>query len=336
MNTNSAISESTTVITIHNLTKIFKDFWGRARVKAVDNISIEIQRGEVFGLLGPNGSGKSTTLKMLLGLLFPTSGKVSILGKPVSSVSVKEKIGFLPEESYLYGYLTASETLHFYGKLFDLSARERTKRTRELLEMVGLGKVTNRPVREFSKGMARRLGLAQALINDPEIIFLDEPTSGLDPIGTRQIKDLILDLKKQGKTILLCSHLLADVEDVCDRIAILYGGKIKVAGKVDELLKKHDSIQINLPTLKAETIESIKKTIKQIENNPEITLEHPTDRLENFFLKVVQQAVSDKDETSGADLSVIKNTENTEDSSEKPQDDAKQNAQRSQTELKKI
>ncbi len=292
----------TAVICTKNLTKIFKDFWGRPRVKAVDNLSLEITRGEVFGLLGPNGSGKSTTLKMLLGLLFPTKGKIAIMGKPVSNVAIKQRIGFLPEESYLYGYLTAHETLAFYGKLFDIPARDRKKRADQLLDMVGLGRVGSRPVREFSKGMTRRLGLAQALINDPDLVFLDEPTSGLDPIGTRQIKDLIIDLKKNGKTVLLCSHLLADVEDVCDRISILYGGKIKVCGKVGDLLKKHDALHVNLPHLKQSTIDEIKKIITKSEAGAEVSIEHPTDRLENFFLKIVQQAVEDKEETSGADV----------------------------------
>ena len=305
---------SQVVIKTNNLTKIFKDFWGRNKVKALDKLSIEITQGEVFGLLGPNGSGKSTTLKLLLGLLFPSSGKVSIFGKPINNIAIKEKIGFLPEESYLYGYLTARETLFFYGKLFDIPPKQIDKRASQLLEMVGLGKVGSRPVREFSKGMARRLGLAQALINDPDLIFLDEPTSGLDPIGTRQIKDLIVELKNRGKTILLCSHLLADVEDVCDRIAILYGGKIRVIGKVSELLKKHDSLQVNLPELKPETLEQIKNIIGKTENMPDITVEHPTDRLEKFFLKVIEQAVEDKSETSGAEVlkSQPQTPENTE------------------------
>ncbi len=289
-----------TVIKTVNLTKIFKDFWGRPRVKAVKGLNLEIHQGEVFGLLGPNGSGKSTTLKLLLGLLFPTTGKVSILGKPVSNIAIKEKIGFLPEESYLYGYLNAKETLKFYGNLFNLPSKTLKKRSDQLLEMLGLSSNANRPVKEFSKGMARRLGLAQALINDPDIIFLDEPTSGLDPLGTKQIKDLVLDLKQRGKTVLLCSHLLADVEDVCDRIAILYGGKIKVEGKVEDLLQKHDTLQINLPALQENTILEIKKLISKHENNPDIKIEHPTDRLEKFFLNIINQAVTDKEETSGA------------------------------------
>jgi len=289
------------VIKTVNLTKIFKDFWGRPRVKALNGLNLEIHQGEVFGLLGPNGSGKSTTLKLLLGLLFQTTGKISVLGKPVSNVSIKEKIGFLPEESYLYGYLNAKETLKFYGNLFNLPAKTLKQRSAQLLEMVGLTKNANRPVKEFSKGMARRLGLAQALINDPDIVFLDEPTSGLDPLGTKQIKDLVLDLKQRGKTVLLCSHLLADVEDVCDRIAILYGGKVRIQGKVEDLLQKHDTLQINLPDLKENTVLEIKKLISKHENNPEIKIEHPTDRLEKFFLKIINQAATDKEETSGAE-----------------------------------
>ncbi len=297
------------VIKTVNLTKIFKDFWGRPRVRAVNELNLEIYQGEVFGLLGPNGSGKSTTLKLLLGLLFQTSGKISILGKPVSNISIKEKIGFLPEESYLYGYLNAKETLRFYGNLFNLPAKTIQRRSAQLLEMVGLSKNANRPVKEFSKGMARRLGLAQALINDPDIIFLDEPTSGLDPLGTKLIKDLIIDLKQRGKTILLCSHLLADVEDVCDQIAILYGGKIKIQGKVNDLLQKHDTLQINLPDLKENTVAEIKKLILKHEGNPNIKIEHPTDRLEKFFLKIINQAVSDKEETSGAQMNTPKKDE---------------------------
>ncbi len=299
---------SQTIVKAVELSKIFKDFWGRPKVKAVDRINIEIKKGEVYGLLGPNGSGKSTTLKMMLGLLFPTKGKITIFDKPVTNVKVKEKIGFLPEESYLYGYLTARETLKFYGNLFNISSSAIDKRADALLEMVGLGKAAKRSVKEFSKGMARRLGLAQALINDPELIFLDEPTSGLDPIGTRQIKDMIIDLKNKGKTILLCSHLLADVEDVCDRISILYGGKIRVEGQVGELLKKEDSIQINLPELKPETIAEIKKIISESENGTDFKIEHPKDRLENFFLKVVRQAVDEKSETAGAQLSFKRET----------------------------
>ena len=209
------------------LTKTFKDFWRRPNVWAVRDLNLDIHPGEIFGLLGPNGSGKSTTIKVLLGLLYPTRGRVTIFGLPPTDVSIKGRIGYLPEESYLYAFLNARETLDFYGRLFRLPRAERRRRAEKLLEMVGLSREAGRRMGEYSKGMARRIGLATALINDPDLLILDEPTTGLDPIGTREIKNLILDLKRRGKTVLLSSHLLADVEDVCDRIAILYGGRLR-------------------------------------------------------------------------------------------------------------
>src|SRR3954452_8809459 len=215
-----------------HLTKIYKDFWGRDKVRALDDLSLTIKRGEVFGLLGPNGSGKSTTIKLLLGLIFPSRGSASVLGEPAGSTRINERIGFLPEESYLYRFLNGEETLKFYGRLFKIPSKELKTRVPQLLDIVGLDeKARKRKLGEYSKGMARRIGLAQALINNPELIMLDEPTTGLDPIGTREMKDLILSLKNQGKTVLLCSHLLADVQDVCDRITILFRGKMQTLGE---------------------------------------------------------------------------------------------------------
>src|SRR6266480_7510182 len=214
-------SANSEAVLAENLTKVYKDFWGRDKVRALDDLNLTIHRGEVFGLLGPNGSGKSTTIKLLLGLIFPTAGSAQVLGHPAGSTRVNERVGFLPEESYLYRFLNGEETLRFYGRLFKLSKRELNRRVPELLDVVGLdAKARKRKLREYSKGMARRIGLAQAMINNPDLILLDEPTTGLDPIGTREMKDLILSLKAQGKTVLLCSHLLADVQDVCDRITI--------------------------------------------------------------------------------------------------------------------
>jgi len=285
------------------LTKIFSDWWGRDRVRAVDGLNLKIRTNEVFGLLGPNGSGKTTTLKLLLGLLHPTKGRAVVLGGDSTNTKISARTGFLPEESYLYRYLTARETLDFYGRLFALPAKVRKMRTETLLDMVGLKAVGDRQVGTFSKGMARRIGLAQALINDPDLLILDEPTTGLDHIGTRQIKDLILELARRGKTILLCSHLLADVEDVCDRIAILYGGKIQAEGRVKDLLQQTDKRQITTSTVSDVTIERVKRLLK--DEQAECVVDSPMEKLEAFFIKIVNAAQQQAAPTSGA-ISTIK------------------------------
>ncbi|MCX7409840.1 MAG: ABC transporter ATP-binding protein [Planctomycetota bacterium] len=278
------------VIEVRNLTKVYRDFWGRPKVRALNALSLDIKKGEVFGLLGPNGSGKTTTLKLLLGLLFPTEGDITILGKPAADVSKNERIGYLPEESYLYRFLNAHETLDFYGRLFKMPASVRKERAEKLLDMVKLApQARRRQLKEYSKGMTRRIGVAQALINDPDLVMLDEPTSGLDPLGNRDMKDLILDLKKQGKTVLMCSHLLADVQDVCDRIAILYGGELKVMGRVDELLKAQDETQILSSKLSPEAIRDIEAVIKKHGANV-LKVDQPTANLEDLFLKTVQES----------------------------------------------
>ena len=282
------------------LTKVFSDFWFRARAVAVDAIDFRIEPHEIFGLLGPNGSGKSTTIKMILGLLRPTRGRLQVLGHAPEDVRVKARIGYLPEESYLYRFLNPLETLDYYGKLFGLDRSMRKRRCGELLEMVGLNRVAHRPVGEFSKGMARRLGLAQALINDPEFLILDEPTSGLDPIGTRQVKDLLLELGRRGKTILLSSHLLADVEDVCDRMVVLYGGRIRAEGTGDSLLADTGRTVIETPRLRPDTIERVRRTIAESEGAPVESVHAPRQRLEDLFMRIVEQARSEQAATSGA------------------------------------
>ncbi|RIK67274.1 MAG: ABC transporter ATP-binding protein [Planctomycetota bacterium] len=282
------------------LTKVFQDFWGRDKVLAVDRLDMEIQPGEVFGLLGPNGSGKSTTIKMLLGLLYPTSGVARVFGRPPTDTAVKSRIGFMPEESYLYRYLNAYETLDYYGRLFKLDRVERRRRTEQLIEMVGLKRAGKRSVGTYSKGMARRIGLAQALINDPDLLILDEPTTGLDPVGTRQIKDVIETLGQRGKTILLCSHLLADVEDVCDRVAIMYGGRRQALGAVAELLERRDVTEITVRDIDDAAIEKVRKVVREA-GSEVIDVHHPTDRLEALFLRVVTQAQREKLQTSGAE-----------------------------------
>ena len=294
--------EREVVIESYQLTKVFRDFWRRARVRALDRVDLQIYQGEVFGLLGPNGSGKSTFIKIILGLLFPSKGSVAIFGRRPRNVAVKERIGYLPEESYLYRYLNAEETLDFYGRLFRLRGPERRRRTAALLEMVGLTAQRRRPLNEYSKGMARRIGLAQALINDPDLLILDEPTTGLDPIGTREIKDLILEMKRRGKTVLLSSHLLADVEDICDRIAILYGGKVRREGGVKRLLQRQAVTQISAEELKPETVAEVLDIIEDREGDKKVTVETPMDRLEDYFLRVVEEAREARVVTGGATL----------------------------------
>lgn len=277
------------VIETRNLTKVYRDFWGRKKVAALKSLNLTIHRGEVFGLLGPNGSGKTTTIKLLLGLLFPSSGQALVLGKDATDVAKNERIGYLPEESYLYKFLTAEETLDFYGRLFNISPSRRRSEANRLIEMVGLNHARHRVLKEYSKGMTRRIGLAQALINDPELVLLDEPTSGLDPIGTREMKDLIRSLKQQGKTIVMCSHLLADVQDVCDRIAILHQGELKELGNVSDLLSIQDMTEITARGLSEDVKRQIAALIEQ-NGGQLVRVGHPSTTLEDLFLRIVRES----------------------------------------------
>ena len=288
------------IVRVDNLTKVFRDFWGRPKARAVNGVSFEVRAGEVFGLLGPNGSGKSTTIKMMLGLLNPTKGFIDMFGQSPRDVKTKERVGYLPEESYLYKYLNSTETLDFFGGLFALDPKEKAIRSKQLLDMVGLTATQMRTVGEFSKGMQRRIGLAQALINDPDLVILDEPTSGLDPVGCREIKDLILNLKARGKTVILSSHLLADVEDVCDRAVIYYGGKIQQYGTLEELLTERDTIRFTLPALSEEAQQEVMDTISKHVGPDKVRVENPTQNLESFFLNVVENAIAKDEDTSGS------------------------------------
>lgn len=290
------------VVEAVGLTKIFKDFWNRPKARAVNGLDLSIKKGEVFGLLGPNGSGKSTTIKMILGLLYPTRGELRVFGQDPQKVSIKSRIGYLPEETYLYKYLTAFETLDFYGALFGLDAGQRRERASQLLEMVGLAHAVDRPVGEFSKGMARRIGLAQALINDPDLVILDEPTSGLDPIGCREVKDVIRLLASRGKTVILCSHLLADVQDVCQRVVVLYGGQIRAQGLLSDILREEDKTQIITPRLSEKTVAELKDFLAThgVGGLDRVSVDHPGRDLEDFFLEVVRQATEQKVSTAGA------------------------------------
>jgi ABC-2 type transport system ATP-binding protein len=280
---------SDAIIETRNLTKVYRDFWGRPKVLALKALDLKVYKGEIFGVLGPNGSGKTTTIKLLLGLLFPTEGDALIFNEPTTNVAKNERIGYLPEESYLYKFLNAEETLHFYGRLFKMSAAERTKRVGQLIDMVGLTSAKHRQLREYSKGMQRRIGFAQALINDPELILLDEPTSGLDPIGTAEMKSLIRDLREQGKTIVLSGHLLADMQDICDRIAILHRGELKEIGKVSELLTVQDITQIKTRDLSEDALREIREVIAR-HHAELISVDHPTTTLEELFLRIVRES----------------------------------------------
>ncbi len=281
----------TLVVETRSLTKVYRDFWGRKKKTALNALDLKIYKGEIFGLLGPNGSGKTTTIKLLLGLLFPTAGDAFVFGEPAAKVEKNERIGYLPEESYLYRFLNAEETLDFYGRLFNIDPEVRRRRAAELIDVVGLSADKKRILKEYSKGMRQRIGLAQALINDPELIILDEPTSGLDPIGSRWMKDLILDQRKKGKTILMCGHRLDDVQDVCDRIAILYNGDLQTLGKVSTLVEDAVRLEVRArgvketPQLRAELEAVFKKYGGDLEN-----VGHPSSTLEELFLRVVEES----------------------------------------------
>lgn len=276
------------VIEAKGLTKVFRDFWGRQKVRAVNGIDLEIRRGEIFGLLGPNGSGKSTTLKMILGLIHPTSGQLSVLGESPRNVAIKSRLGFMPEESYLYKYLTATEILEFYASLHGLSGALKRKRVAALIDQVGLSASQDRPVGEFSKGMARRVGLAQALLNDPDLILLDEPTSGLDPVACREVKDLLLRLGREGKTILICSHHLADMQDICNRVAILVNGDVCACGTVQELIATPDSVRLEIQSPSPKTLVGILDYLER-ETGVRPVVDHAGRTLESVFIEAVSR-----------------------------------------------
>jgi ABC-2 type transport system ATP-binding protein len=279
------------IVETRKLTKIYRDFWGRQKKTALRALNIEIRKGEIFGLLGPNGSGKTTTIKLLLGLLFPTDGEAFVFGQPAADVRKNEKIGYLPEESYLYRFLNAEETLDFYGRLFNLDPAKRRQRAQQLIEKVGLKADRKRILREYSKGMRQRIGLAQALINDPDLVILDEPTSGLDPLGARWMKDLIIDLRRVGKTVIMCSHRLEDVQDVCDRIAILNEGELQAFGEVKALLQDTNRVELRASGL--QLTDELRRDLEEVlrrHGGALDTVGHPTTTLEDYFLHIVEES----------------------------------------------
>ena len=279
------------IVETRKLTKVYRDFWGRQKKTALRALNMEVRQGEIFGLLGPNGSGKTTTIKLLLGLLYPTDGEAFVFGQPAADVRKNERIGYLPEESYLYRFLNAEETLDFYGRLFNMPPGQRQTKAQELIEKVGLKADRKRTLREYSKGMRQRIGLAQALINDPDLVILDEPTSGLDPLGARWMKDLIRDLRSLGKTVIMCSHRLEDVQDVCDRIAILNEGELQAYGEVQTLLQDHRRVELRASDL--ELTDQLRRDLDEVLRKHGGKLDfigHPTTTLEDYFLRIVEES----------------------------------------------
>jgi len=254
------------VIEIENLTKDFQvGFWKKRPVRAIDNLSLQVQRGEIFGFLGPNGAGKTTTLKILMNLLRPTSGGARILGEPAHSVPMRQRIGYLPENPYFYDYLTAEELLIYAGTLFGIKQPELDKKVSTLLERVGLSDSRKLQLRKFSKGMVQRIGVAQAIINDPEVVFLDEPMSGLDPLGRREVRQVIASLKGRGVTVFFSSHILPDVEALCDRVAIMNRGKLREEGALEEILKvKIEGHEVILAHVSAEDAAALKDLCDEV------------------------------------------------------------------------
>jgi ABC-2 type transport system ATP-binding protein len=232
------------VVEIHNLTKDYEvGFWRKRKVRALDGLSLNVEPRQIFGFLGANGAGKTTTLKLLMRLIFPTAGRANILGQDISDISMHQRMGYLPENPYFYDYLTPREFLNYSGQLFGLDSATRKRRAEELLTRVNLDqKSWDRQLRKLSKGMLQRVGLAQALVNDPEIVFLDEPMSGLDPVGRREVRDLIATLRTEGKTVFMCSHILSDIEVLCDNVAILKQGRLAHAGSLDELRARESNL----------------------------------------------------------------------------------------------
>ena len=283
-----------------NLSKVFKDFWGRNKVEALNDVDVTVPKGAIFGLLGPNGAGKSTLIKLILGHLYPTGGRLAIFGKRPRDIAVKQHMGYLPERSFFYKHLTAAEILKYFGMILNLSREQISSRTEQLLEMVGLEAAGDRMAGEFSHGMGRRLGLAQALLNDPDLLILDEPTAGLDPVGCREVKDLIITLGKRGKTVLLTSHLLSDVEDVCDEIMLLYGGQVQTHGKVGELLRDRKRLRLEFPAVSDQTLESARAALAEEIPAETIVADSPIENLESYFLKMVAERERQEHDTAGA------------------------------------
>ncbi len=286
------MAENVPAVEIRNLVKEFKTSFRRQPLRAVDEVSITIQAGEVYGLIGPNGSGKSTTMKALLGLVAPTSGHCAIFGKDSLKVDSRNDVGFLPENPYFYKHLTGAETLRFYGKLCGLGGKLLDERVNELLALVDLENARDRRIGGYSKGMLQRIGLAQALIQEPRLVILDEPTAGVDPVGSRQIRDLILKLRERGITVFLCSHLLEQVQEVCDHVGIIFRGKMIREGRLEELIAIEDQTEIVLKDCNPELLAKIQALVGESGGASFIRSGKPRTTLERLFLREISEEES--------------------------------------------
>ena len=274
-------------IQTRQLTKIYPGFWKSQKVPALLQLNLQVQQGEIFGLLGPNGSGKTTTIKLLLGLINPTAGEAQVMGRPAGDQETRRRLGYLPEESYLYRFLNARQTLDFYGRLFNMNRVQRRRAVDYYLDFVGLDPaVRGRRIGTYSKGQTRRVALAQALLNNPDLIIMDEPTSGLDPVGILEIKNMILRLKQAGKTVLLSTHQLADVEDVCDRLVILYRGRVEMSGALSDLLERRDVFQLEARQVSPELQERLVALTRE-SGATDVQIIRPRARLEDLFKRLV-------------------------------------------------
>ncbi len=288
---------STPAVQIEGLTKVFRLPLRKEKVVAIDNLSLQVGAGEVYGLIGPNGSGKSTTMKVLLGLISPNAGRASIFGLDSGDTASRGSVGFLPENPYFYKYLTGSETLAFYGKLCGLSRKEIRSRSDELLEMVDLTGARNRRLGGYSKGMLQRIGLAQALVGDPRLVVLDEPTAGVDPSGSRKIRDLVLELKRRGITVILSSHLLEQVQEVCDEVGIIFNGRLVREGKLNDLVAIEDQTEIVLQNATPQLLDGIAGLVEREDCAQLLSCGHPRTTLERLFL----QEINEESKTGGQD-----------------------------------
>lgn len=279
------MTEPTPAVEIRHLVKDFKTSFKRQPLRAVDDVSIRIMPGEVYGLIGPNGSGKSTTMKALLGLVAPTSGECSIFGKDSLKVDSRNEVGFLPENPYFYKHLSGEETLKFYGKLCGIRGAKLRDRVKELLDLVDLESAGHRRIGGYSKGMLQRIGLAQALIQQPRLLILDEPTAGVDPVGSREIRDLIFKLREQGITVFLCSHLLEQVQEVCDHVGIIFRGKMVKEGKLEDLIAIEDQMELVMRNPSPELVAKIEALIEADAGAELVRTGKPRTTLERLFLR---------------------------------------------------